>query len=142
MKATLLLRIASVLTLIHCVLHTIGGVFGSPKHGVEEIAVVETIKSHHFDVMGSMRSYWDFFFGYGLFVTIVLLVNSVFFWQLATLSKTNPAWMRPILGLFCLNFLVMAIVSWKYFFIAPAVTELLIAACLALAFAKLPGVAR
>lgn len=59
---TLFLRIASILTVVHCVLHTFGGVLGSPKHGAEEIAVIETMKSHPFDVMGSVRSYWDFFF--------------------------------------------------------------------------------
>jgi hypothetical protein len=28
----------------------------------------------------------------------------------------------------------MAVVAWKYFFLAPAITELLIAICLAMAF--------
>ena len=133
MKPALFLRIASGVTLLHCVLHTIGGVFVSPSHGAEEIAVIETMKSHRFDMMGSMRSYWDFFLGYGLFVTIVLLVLSIFFWQLASLAKTNPAWMRPILAVFCFNFIAMAIVSWRYFFIAPAIAELLIAVCLLVA---------
>ena len=65
MKPTLFLRIASILTFVHCVLHTFGGVLSSPRHGAEEVAVIEAMKSHSFDVMGSMRSYWDFFFGYG-----------------------------------------------------------------------------
>jgi len=133
-KPTLFLRIASVLSLLHCVLHTIGGVFGSPKHGAEEVAVIETMKTHHFAVMGSMRSYWDFLFGYGLFVTVALLVEAILLWRLAAFAKTNPAWTRPIVGLFCFNFVGVAIVSWKYFFIAPAVGELLIAVCLAMAF--------
>jgi hypothetical protein len=38
-------------------------------------------------------------------------------------------------GVFCFNFVGVAIASWKYFFIAPAVAELLMAACLAMAFA-------
>lgn len=135
MKPTALLRIAAVLTLIHCILHTVGGVFASPKHGAEELAVIETMKAHRFAVMGSMRSYWDFFFGYGLFVTIVLFVHALFFWQLAAFAKSNSAWLRPILGLFFFNFIAMAVVSWRYFFIGPAVTELLIAVCLAWAFA-------
>jgi hypothetical protein len=105
------------------------------EHGAEEIAVVQTMKSHTFDVMGSMRSYWDFLFGYGLFLTIGLLVQAVLFWELATLVKTNPGWTKPILALFFFNCIGMAIVSWKYFFIGPAVAQLLIAACLALAFA-------
>ena len=133
MKPTLFLRIASVLTLIHCILHTVGGVFGSPQHGAEEIAVIHAMKSHRFDFLGSMRSYWDFFFGYGLFITLVLLILAILFWQLSVFWTRNPALVRSIIVLFSINFLVMAIVSWRYFFIAPAITELLIAVCLGIA---------
>jgi len=128
----LFLRIASVLTLIHCILHTVGGVFSSPKP--EEMPVVEAMKAHTFDVMGSMRSFWDFLFGYGLGVTITLLIQSLLFWQLATMSKSNAAWTRPIIALFFFNFVAMSVVVWRYFFTAPAITELLIAACLATAY--------
>jgi len=134
LKPTLLLRIASVVTFIHCLLHTVAGVFGSPKHGAEEFAVIEAMQSHHFDVMGSMRSYWDFHFGYGLFVTIGLLTQAVLFWQLAAFAKTNSVWTKPIVALFFFSFIGMAIISWRYFFLGPAVTELLIAACLGAAF--------
>ncbi len=135
MKPTLFLRIASVLALIHCALHTVGGVFGTPSHGAEEIAVLEAMKSHRFAVMGSSRSYWDFFFGYGLFVSINLLIQGLLFWYLAAVAKTNSPWTRPIVALFFFNYVGMAILAWKYFFVAPAVTELLIALFLALAFA-------
>src|SRR5258708_17528059 len=143
MKPTLFLRIASVLTLIHAILHTVGGVLAPPRHGAEEASVIETMKSHRFDMMGSMRSYWDFFFGYGLVVTIALLVQAVLFWQLSTLAKTNPSSTRPIVLLFLLNYLALSIVSCNYLFIAPAVTELLIAACLGAALAtRAPGIAQ
>ena len=134
MKVTLFLRIASVLTFIHCVLHTIGGVLSSPKHGAEEIAVVETMKAHTFNVMGSMRSYWDFNMGYGLFTTINLFIQAVLFWQLGTLAKSNAAGIKPILVLFSLGYMAMTVVAWRYFFIGPAITELIIAGCLAAAF--------
>jgi phosphoglycerol transferase MdoB-like AlkP superfamily enzyme len=134
MNPTLLLRIASFLSLLHCALHTVGGVFGSPKHGAEEVAVLETMKAHRFDVMGSMRTYWDFLFGYGLFVTIALLVQAILFWQLSTLAKANPGSARPIVALFFFNCVGGAIVSGKYFFIGPAATQSLIAVCLGLAF--------
>jgi hypothetical protein len=135
LTATLFLRIAAILSFLNCAGHTIG-VFSSPKHGVEEIAVVETMKSHHFDVMGSMRSYWDFLFGYGLAMTVTLLVQAILFWQLAALAKRSPACVRPIAALFALNCIGIAIVCWKYFFIGPTVTQLLIAACLGVAFVK------
>ena len=104
MKPALFLRVASVLSLIHCVLHTMGGVFGSPQHGAEEIAVIEAMKSHRFDFLGSARSYWDFFFGYGLFITIVLFVVAVLFWRLAAFVTTSPALVRSVAGIFAFNF--------------------------------------
>ena len=134
MRTTLYLRIASVLTIIHAVLHTIGGVLSKPNNGAPEIAIIDAMKSRSFNVMGSMRTYWDFFYGYGWILGIALLVQGILFWQLATIAKTKAAPIRAIVMLFCLNFLVMTVLSWKYFFIAPAVTELLIAAFLAAAY--------
>lgn len=134
MNPTLFLRVASIFTLIHCALHTIGGVFGKPRHGAPEIALIETIKSQRFDFMGSMRSYHDFLFGYGLAVTITLLVQGILFWQLGSMIKANPAVVRPIIALFFANCLLTAVVSWKYFFVGPAITQILIAVCLAFSF--------
>ena len=134
MKTTLYLRIASVLTIIHAALHTIGGVLSKPKNGAREIAVIDAMKSQSFNVMGSMRTYWDFFYGYGWLVALALLVEGILFWQLASIAKTNAAQLRPIIALFCLNFLVTTVIAWKYFFVAPAITELLIALFLAGAY--------
>ena len=134
MKTTLYLRIASVLAIIHAALHTIGGVLSKPNNGGREIAVIDTMKSQSFNVMGSMRTYWDFFYGYGWLLGIALLVEGILFWQLATIAKTNAVPIRPIIMLFCLNFIVTTALAWRYFFIAPAVTEILIAAFLAAAY--------
>ena len=134
MSSTLYLRIASVLTIIHAILHTVGGVLSKPRNGAPEIAVIDAMKSQSFNVMGSVRTYWDFFYGYGWLLGLALLVQGILFWQMATIAKTNAAQLRPIIALFCLNFLVTTVIAWKYFFIAPAVTEILIAAFLAAAY--------
>ena len=134
MKTPLYLRIASILAIIHAILHTIGGVLSKPNNGAPEIAIIDAMKSRSFNVMGSMRTYWDFFYGYGWILGITLLVQGILFWQLATIAKTNAAPIRPIMLLFCINFVATTILAWKYFFIAPAVTEILIAAFLAAAY--------
>ena len=135
MRPSIFLRIASVLTLIHCAAHTIRGVLSGPTHGAEEIAVIETMKSHAFNFGGFQRSYWDFHLGYGLFLTVILLIEGLLFWNLAGLAKTDSPAVRPMLALFSINYLVMAMVAWKYFSLGPVIIELLIAACLATAFA-------
>ena len=62
MRTVLFLRIASVLTLVHAALHTIGGVFGGAAPGVQQ-ATVAVMKANEFVVMGVMRSYGDFLYG-------------------------------------------------------------------------------
>jgi hypothetical protein len=133
MKPVTLLRAASVLTLIHFAGHTFGGVFGSPSHGPQEIAVIETMKNYRFNVMGSSRGYWDFFFGYGLIVSLNLLTQTVLFWQLAALARNGFSLVRPIIVLFAICYVGLAILSLRYFFAAPAVFEIAIAICLGLA---------
>src|ERR1700756_1196465 len=69
MKPVIYLRIASVLTLLHAILHTIGGVFSTPDPGPQQTAV-DAMKANTFPLMGSIRSYFAFFRGMGLSVTI------------------------------------------------------------------------
>ena len=90
MKTTTFLRIASILALLQFAAHTALTLFGRPGHGAEEIALVEAMKSHHFDFLGSSRSYWDFHFGYALFASFNCLIQAVLFWQLAMFAKTDP----------------------------------------------------
>ncbi len=132
MKPVLFLRIASVLTLIHSALHTVGGVFGKPAPGVAA-ATLETMKANAFPAMGMMRTYFDFLRGMGLAVTIFLTIEAIVFWQLGTLIKTDSARLRPIIATFLVAYLAMAVNSYAYFFFAPVVVEIVIAACLGMA---------
>lgn len=133
-KSVLFLRIASVLTFIHAVLHTIGGVFGKVDPGPAAVAVA-AMKANQVLVMGSMRSFWDFYFGLGLALSISMTAESVLMWQLASLAKTEAARLRPMMTTFLVAYLVIAINSNAHFFIAPVITEILIAASLAAAIA-------
>jgi hypothetical protein len=76
MKPALLLRIAAVLTSIHAVLHTIGGVFGKIGPGPATVAV-QAMKMNQFLLMGHTRSFWDFYRGMGLGVTMSLTAEAV-----------------------------------------------------------------
>ncbi len=95
------------------------------------------MKALHFDAMGSLRTYWDFYFGFGLFLTVNLLLLSALMWHLASLVRTEPAIVRPFAGLLCVAFLVFAVLSGLYFFVAPLVIEGFVALLLGLAYASL-----
>jgi hypothetical protein len=133
-KPVLFLRIASVLTFIHAVLHTIGGVFGKVDPGPASVAVA-AMKANQFLLMGNMRSFWDFYFGLGLALTISMTAESILMWQLASLARTEAKRLRPMMTTFLVAYLVIAINSNANFFIAPVIVEILIAACFAVAIA-------
>jgi hypothetical protein len=133
-KPVLFLRIAAVLTFIHAVLHTIGGVFGKVEPGPAAVAV-EAMKANQFLLMGHMRSFWDFYRGMGLGATISLTTEAVVFWQLGLLAKTEARRLRPILATFLVAYAALSVNSYAYFFLGPVIVEILIAACLGLAMA-------
>jgi hypothetical protein len=134
MRTVLFLRIASVLTLIHAVLHTIGGVFGGAAPGPQQAAVT-AMQVNQFPVMGVTRTFWDFYMGLGLAGSVSMTVEAVVFWQLSSLAKTDALRLRPVLATFLIGFLGVAVVSYRYFFVAPVIVEVLIALCLGLAIA-------
>jgi hypothetical protein len=131
-KPVVFLRIAAVLTLIHAVLHTVGGVFGQIDPGPATVAV-QAMKINQFLLMGHLRSFWDFYRGLGLGLTIFLTSESIVFWLLASLAKTEAGRIRPILITFAAAYAVFAVNSYTYFFIGPVIAEILIAACLGMA---------
>jgi hypothetical protein len=142
MKPVIYLRAASLLTLLHAVLHTIGGVFGKPDPGPQQAAVA-AMKANQFPLMGATRSYWSFYMGLGLAVTIFLTIIAIVLWQLSSLAKTDSYRLRPIYAAFLVAFLAMAVNSYVYFFPPPVVTELVIAVCLGMAiFTSRPAMAR
>jgi len=126
------LRTASVLTLLHAITHTIGGVYGKPAPGPQETAVA-VMKNNVFPVMGNTRSLWDFYHGMGLAVAVFLTVEALVFWLLANAIQKNDCDLRDVLAAFLIGYLALAVVSVRYFFLPPVVVELLIAACLVMA---------
>jgi hypothetical protein len=141
MRPVIFLRIASVLTFVHAALHTIGGVFGGAAPGVQQ-ATVATMKANEFVVMGATRSYWDFYMGLGLVVSVFLTLEAIVFWQLSSLAKTDALRLRPILATFLIGYLGAAVVSYRYFFAGPVITEILIALCLGLVIVAAKQMAR
>ena len=85
MKASLFYRIAFVLLILFAVGHTLGFRRVDPRWGVDSL--IQQLRSTHFDVQGFNRSYWDFFTGFGFFVTILLFFASIVSWQQGSLPK-------------------------------------------------------
>jgi len=83
MKASLFYRTAAVLLLLFTVAHTLGFRQSDPAWGVD--ALLGSMRSIHFDVQGSSRTYWDLFVAAGFSVGVLYLFAAVLAWQLAGL---------------------------------------------------------
>jgi hypothetical protein len=131
MKASLLYRISSILLVLFAIGHTFGFLQIDPTWGVDSL--VQSMKTIHFNISGAERTYWDFFVGFGLFVTALMLLASLIAWQFGSLPPETLGAMR--LGAWALAgcFAVVAYLSWRYFFIVPLVFSTAIFVCLSAA---------
>ena len=131
MKPVLYLRVASILTLIHAILHTVGGVFGKPVS--LQASMIAAQMRYRFEVFGVMRSYADFYRGMGIGVTIALTMDAAVLWLLASMARSDSARLRPILAVFCAGYIAFTLNSLTYFFAGPVIAEILIVLCIAAA---------
>ena len=141
MRASILLRIASIITLLYCAGHTSGYPW-TPAVGEREMAIVESMKSDQFDLMGSMRSFWDFYIGFGLVVSGFMLAIAVALWQIASLAKRGVNGTRPMIITFFIAFVINTILDLQFFFVIPIVMAAVISVLLIIAFIVAPAEAR
>ena len=132
MRTAALLRVASVITLLFAAGHTMGGLDSWSPPGDTE--VLRSMRSFRFDAMGWTRTYWDFYVGFGLYITVLLLLQAVLLWQLASVAKAGSVRVRPLIASFLVVSAACAVVAWKFIVLPPVVFSLVIAACLAAAY--------
>ena len=128
MKASLLYRIASVLLVLFALGHTFGFRRTRPEWRVEPL--LASMRENHFLVDGFSRTYWDFYVGFGLFVSALLLFAALVSWQLGGLAADAWVLMHGTAWALAICFAVVTVLSWRYFFIAPLVFSIAITTCL------------
>jgi hypothetical protein len=128
MKASILYRIAAVLLLLFAVAHTAGFRQTDPSWGVD--ALLSSLRSIRFDVLGFNRTYWDFFVAAGFSAGVFYLFAAILAWQLGGLPTATLAIMRGTVWAFALSFAVITAVSLKYLFIIPIAFSIAITLCL------------
>src|SRR5215831_4338736 len=131
MKAATLYRIAAVLLLVFAVSHTLGFRQSDPAWGID--ALLSSMRSIHFDVLGFNRTFWDFFLAAGFSAGVFYLFAAVLAWQLGSVPAETLALMRVTAWAFALAFAAIAVVSWRYLFIIPIAFSIAITVCLAAA---------
>jgi hypothetical protein len=138
MNTAVLLRVAAVIALVQFVAHTTLFVTYAPMHGPDETQVVQIMQSHVYSFSGSPRSYWDMYFGYGLFSAFNCLIEAALLWMLAAIARENAPRARPIAALFLFANVGYTALVWKYFFPLPSYFDIALVLVLGLAILVAP----
>jgi hypothetical protein len=139
MKYFNLYRVSSCLLIFFAVTHTIGGLLSKKDYGQEADAVLSSMKAVHFNVMGTGRTYYDFYFGFGITGSVLFLFSAAVAWFIGGMKSGARAAMKPIIWAFFISYVLVAVISWIYFFIAPGITATIIAILLGMACIKGDG---
>ena len=126
------LRISSVVALLFAVGHSLGGLkYWSP---MGDNPVLQAMRATQFDVMGTKRSYFDFYMGFGHSLSVAQVMLAILLWQLAALARTNASGVRPMIAVIALAALAGGIVAWRFIFPLPALFSLALVGSLAVAY--------
>lgn len=124
MKPILWFRALAVVLGLFTLGHTVGtrqAVTNSPQ----EAAVISAMQGYSVPVMGFLRTYWEFYRGFSISISVLLATLMVIAWQLGTLARRNPREAIPLAVTLLLACIGQAILCFIYFFTAPMVLSTL-----------------
>jgi len=108
--------------------HTLG-FLKPPAAGSPAAPVYDAMRHIAFPAMGVMRTYLDFYRGFGLLVSVAFVVLALLAWQVASLSRDHPREAMPFALTLFVGCAGTAILSFVYFFAAPMATSVVVMAC-------------
>jgi hypothetical protein len=132
MKVFTTFRVAAALAVLFCAGHTLGGMLGQKSLGAASDAVFSAMKATHFDVNGADCTWYGFWFGFGLTVSVFLLLVAAI---ALTLDRVAPeAWpqVRPLAWALIAAMFANGLVAWRYFFLGPTLLSVAIVTLLIL----------
>jgi hypothetical protein len=88
-------------------------------HGLQEIQLVDSMRSVEFEFMGEHSSYWSLYFGWGLLISVLLLTLAIILWLLSGLVRLAPRDLGVIIGIISASCLVGACLSFRFFYLPP-----------------------
>ena len=124
MRPTPWFRALSGVLVFFTVGHTIGTAVPKPKRGPVEVTLFDAMKSYHFEVMGFTRSHYEFYQGFALSCSALMLTLALLAWCTGTLARTHAQQAMPFALLSLFGSFGLLVSSVTFFFAVPIVTAL------------------
>ena len=128
------LRIVAILMALGDIGHT-SGVLRTIPRSMQEGGLLGPMQAFPVTMMGTTRTHWDFYVGFGLSVSFQFLLVAGLAWMAGTLADAEPARARPFIYLLLVAQLAGLVIGVVYFFLAPIAMTVLTLVCLLWALA-------
>ncbi len=125
-NAPVFVKAACGISLIQYIAHAWLFLSGKPMHDNDESALLNDMHTHQWKFSGIFRSYWDFYFGYGLIVIWWGIIQIVLLWLLTLMIKVKSGFSLWLLIIMMTAIAGHALLSFYYFFPAPVVFDLIV----------------
>jgi hypothetical protein len=124
MKPSTPLRAVAILMAVGDIGHT-SGVLRTIPRSLADGGLLAPLQNFHIVMMGTSRTHWDFYVGFGLAVTFQFLTVAGLAWLTANLADTEPQRAKPFIWLMLAAQSAGLVIGYVYFFAAPLVMTLL-----------------
>jgi hypothetical protein len=91
------------------------------------------LRATRFTVQGASRAYYDFYLGFGFFVTVLPAFSGLLAWQLAAMRPVVLHDLALLRWAFASSWVIITVRTWRYFLPMPVVSSMLITLGLLLA---------
>lgn len=135
LSAKILIRVAATICFFHALSHTTGYPW-TRGLSLEEDKALEAMQTS-FLIFEKQRTYWDFYIGFGLGISILQLAVSLILWFTSTITERAPGQARSIVGTTAIAFWAVAVLTWRFFFLPPFIFSVLLALILSAAILQI-----
>ena len=129
MKPSTWLRALSVFLALFAAGHTLGTVAPRAAPAPQQAADLAAMQSVQFPIMGFIRSYWDFYYGFALIISVHLALLAVIAWQAGDASRRSAEAALPLAYALLAGCVVTFALCCRFFFAAPIVVSAAAVVC-------------
>lgn len=116
MKASILLRIAAVLLLIHLLGHSLGHITWDEPEDRRMQKVVESMYSYKAEFMGSSRSMADYYNGYSLMILFLFAMSMCILWVISRFIHAQRKIAISVLYPIAVSYIAFGVIEFIHFF--------------------------
>jgi hypothetical protein len=118
LSPVVLIRLSAILFLILTIGHTSGYPWTTDQD-LREKQLVASMKSIDLVFVGEHSSYWNLYFGWGLYVAVLLLTLTIILWFLSDIARLAPRRVGIMIQIISASCLAGAYLSFRFFYVPP-----------------------